>query len=409
MRLIARILPRIVGGTPDRELGSTLVVGFLSSIALSAMWGFQGLWAIEQLGASSSALGVTLAAAACLGATASYVGGHISDHIGRKPVILAAWGTQTAVVAAIAALEPGLEAGLALIVAGAAMGAPSWSALQALVADLVPPERHEAGFSAIRVAQNLGVCTGPPVAGLLLIDEDWRAMFTGIALLLAATTAIAARTIPSRPPHAAGSDHRPSARLILRDRPFLLFLICSLLAAVSFVASESVLPIAAVSLYGLSPTEWGLIFALNPVAVVLFQMRLSRRVEHVSATRKLVASMLLMGLPFLLLPFDHSLPALILVICVFVVGEMLWVPTSQGIIARMAPIHLRGAYMGAVAGTSSVAFALGPLTALQLLDRSGDAAMWSFLTGCLLVAAVAGTVAIRHARPGREAALRPAA
>jgi predicted MFS family arabinose efflux permease len=410
MSILARIVPRIIGGTPDRDLHSTLAVGFLSSASLSALWGFQGLWAIESLGASSSALGVALAAAACLGATASYVGGHVSDRIGRKPVILAAWAAQTVVLSAIALTEPGLDAGLVMMVAAGTLGAPSWSALQALVADLVPRERHEAGFSAIRVAQNLGVCTGPPMAGLLLINDDWRALFTGIAVLLGITTLIAARSIPAEPTHAAdAAAERPPARVMLRDRPFLLFLSCSVLAAISFVASESVMPIAAVSLYGLTPTQWGLMFVLNPIAVVLFQMRLSRRVEHIPATHKLVASMLLMGLPFLLLPVNHTLPALIFVICVFVVGEMLWVPTSQGIVAAMAPPHLRGAYMGAVAGTSSVAFALGPLIALHLLDLSGDTAMWSFLAGCMLLAALAGTAAIRHARPRAKVGLQEAA
>jgi predicted MFS family arabinose efflux permease len=40
---------------------------------------------------------------------------------------------------------------------------------QAMVADLVPPERHEAAYASVRVASNLGVVCGPPVGGLLLI------------------------------------------------------------------------------------------------------------------------------------------------------------------------------------------------------------------------------------------------
>jgi predicted MFS family arabinose efflux permease len=403
--VLARIVPRIIGGTPDRELHATLIVGFLSSTALSAVWGFQGLWAIEHLGASSSLLGVTLAAAACLTAAASYVGGDISDRVGRRPVIVVSWAAQTVVVAAIALTDPGKAVGLALIVVDATLGAPSWSALQALVADLLPADRHESGFSAIRVAQNLGVCAGPPVAGLLLIDQNWQALFGGIAVILGITTLLGARFLPAEPPHAAHVQEPKRFGVLLRDRPFVLFLSCSVLAAIAFVASESVMPIAAVTLYGLSPTQWGLLFVLNPAAVVLFQMRLSRLVQRVPATRKLVASMLLMGLPFLLLPVNHSLPALVLVICVFVVGEMLWVPTSQGIVAAMAPPHLRGAYMGAVAGTSSVAFALGPLIALQLLDRAGDSAMWGFLAGCMVLAAVTGSAAVRHARTHRGAAL----
>ena len=37
-------------------------------------------------------------------------------------------------------------------------------------------------------------------------------------------------------------------------------------------------------------------------------------------------------------------------IVVFVIGEMLWVPTSQAVVAALAPADIRGAYMGAFGG-----------------------------------------------------------
>ena len=42
-----------------------------------------------------------------------------------------------------------------------------------------------------------------------------------------------------------------------------------------------------------------------------------------------------------------------LVILIFVIGEMLWIPASQAIVAGLAPADLRGAYMGAFASTST--------------------------------------------------------
>jgi predicted MFS family arabinose efflux permease len=40
-----------------------------------------------------------------------------------------------------------------------------------MVADLLPPERREAGYASVRVANNLGVCFGPPLGGLLLLGN----------------------------------------------------------------------------------------------------------------------------------------------------------------------------------------------------------------------------------------------
>jgi len=44
----------------------------------------------------------------------------------------------------------------------------------------------------------------------------------------------------------------------------------------------------------------------------------------------------LMGVPFLLLNVNGSAPVIAFVILLFVLGEMLWVPTSQAVVAALA-------------------------------------------------------------------------
>ena len=110
-------------------------------------------------------------------------------------------------------------------------GSLGGAADQAMVADLVPPERARGRVSAVRVAANLGVTIGPPLGGLLLIGGDWRAPVdrrpaAGGARLWrsrGATSRAAARTRPTGPPQ------RGSFRVIVRDHPFLLFMLSSVL------------------------------------------------------------------------------------------------------------------------------------------------------------------------------------
>lgn len=97
-----------------------------------------------------------------------------------------------------------------------------------------------------------------------------------------------------------------------------------------------------------------------------------------------------------------------LVILIFVIGEMLWIPTSQAIVAGLAPADLRGAYMGAFASTSSAGFALGPFIGLQIRGGYGDAAMWSFFAAVSVVAALLGIVVCRYAFVIRKARLAAA-
>ena len=112
--------------------------------------------------------------------------------------------------------------------------------------------------------------------------------------------------------------------------------------------------------------------------------------------------MLLMGFPFLLLGLNASPPVFALVIFVFVIGELLWVPTSQTVVASLAPEEERGASMGAFGSTAALGFAIGPFVGLQLRGTYGDEAMWAFFAGVSVLAALTGAAAVRAA-PARSA------
>jgi MFS family permease len=129
-------------------------------------------------------------------------------------------------------------------------------------------------------------------------------------------------------------------------------------------------------------------------------------VAHYPAGPKLVTAMLLMGGSFLLLLVNGSVAMFALVILVFVIGDMLWVPTSQAIVAALAPEDVRGAYMGAFGSTASFGFALGPFIGLQLRGAYGDDAAWLFFAAVSVMAAASGAAAVRGA--ARRRVNRPA-
>jgi len=133
---------------------------------------------------------------------------------------------------------------------------------------------------------------------------------------------------------------------------------------------------------------------LNPIFVTVFQLRLNRRVGEVPASVKLAVA-LPMSLPFLLLNASGSIATVAVVILVFVVGEMLWVPTSQAVVAALAPADIRGAYMGAFGGTWSVGWAATPFLGLQVRHAYGDATMWVCVAAVGVVAGVLGAAAAR--------------
>jgi dipeptide/tripeptide permease len=131
--------------------------------------------------------------------------------------------------------------------------------------------------------------------------------------------------------------------------------------------------------------------------VTLFQLRITARTAHVPAALKLSTAILLMGLPFLALTQTGALPIVAAVIFVFVLGEMLWIPTSQAVVARIAPADMRGAYIGAFGSTFAIGFALTPFFGLQVRGAEGDAAMWIMFASLAVAGAIIGFVACTRA------------
>jgi MFS family permease len=403
--VLARVFRLIWGGDVDRALRPVLAVSLAGSIAGSSAFTFIGIWAIKYLHASQLRIGLTYAVAAALSAVGGYLGGHWSDKVGRRPLILIGWGCECLTPLGLIAVGHHTTAGLALLAVLPAFGSLGGAADQAMIADLVAPERQEAAYASVRVAANFGVTLGPPIGGLLLIGGHWWHLWLGASILTFVAFAVAYRYIPRGGAYAPeGPPERGSFGVIIRDSPFLLFLAFALFAQMTYVVTETLFPISATTTHHLSPAVWGGVVILNPLLVTLFQLRLTQRVARVPAWLKLGIAMPMMSVPFVLLDVNGSVGVIALIIVVFVVGEMLWVPTSQGVVAALAPADIRGAYMGAFGGIGNVAPAITPFLGLSVRQAYGDAAMWWGVAGLGVVAGALGVLAAR----GRRAIPSPA-
>lgn len=409
MPALRRLAHLIWGAEIDRALRPVLAISLASSIAASTWWTFMGIWAVTVLEARA-ALPFVFGIGALLAALSGYAGGAASDHFGRRRIMLVGEAIMIVYPLTLLAIGDRHTPGLVALACAGAFGAIGHSVSQALVADVVPQDKHEQAYSAVRVASNLGVTIGPPIGALMLFTGDWRTLFVCVSVLSAAAFTIAFRYLPRRGLYAPEAPpDRGSFGVIRRDRSFLLFMGSAAFAWIVYVAYQEVLPISLVDSYGFAPAAWGLLVIINPLLVTLFQLRLTRSVQHVPAAPRLVVAMLVMGLPFLLLIATASLPVVVLVIVLFVMGEMLWVPTSQSIVAALAPADLRGAYMGAFGSTAAMGFALAPMIGLSVRNAYGDDPMWVMFAGLAVVAALLGGAACEGVRRrGTAIAVAPA-
>src|SRR5204862_6507663 len=137
------------------------------------------------------------------------------------------------------------------------------------------------------------------LGALLVYTGGWNAFLLGTAALgIAGAILTAALLRETRP---APQDRPGSLRQVARDRPFALLLLSTLLAFTDYCGFETVLPVIAVTAYGLAPSTWGLLVVISPLLVVFCQLRLTRAAACLPAARRLGTAILLMGLPFLAL------------------------------------------------------------------------------------------------------------
>jgi predicted MFS family arabinose efflux permease len=393
-----RLIERLVGGEADPRVRPAVAITFTYAI-FSTFWVYVGVFAVKGLGASASAVGLLFLLTAPPAAVANYASGVVSDRLGRRGLIVGSFIGSAANMTVLWLVGARVPVAFALIVLQGVLGAPAYSLDRALVADFVPEaEAREPAYATVRVANNLGILVGPPLAALAIHLGGWSAFLHGLAVVAVAGAAVTVTFVPCGAGRALSErPGTPVLAVVTRDRPFVLLLLSTLLGFTIYVGYETVLPVIAVSAYGLASSTWGLLLVIAPLFVVVGQLRLTRAAADSAPATRLAVAMLLMGLPFLALIAASSVAAIAAVIVVFVAGEMLWIPTSQALAADLAPPSLRGAYFGALAAMTGPAWTLVPLIALQLRAGVGVAAVWLFFAAAALAGAAAGVAAARTA------------
>jgi predicted MFS family arabinose efflux permease len=394
--LALRVAGLLLGADHDPALRSFFLVRLITVAMFATFNAYLGLWAIRRLHASGAQVGLLYAAGAAAWFVCGPLGGALSDRVGRKLPIVAGLAGQALVYLALVPVHD-FWLGMGLAILAGIIAAPINPAGDALVADVVAEDAREEAYAGVRVAGNLGAVLGPPIGSLLLVLGSWPALVGGAGCLGLTAAAVAWRVLPNARPRAAEQPMRHAWTALRRDGIFAILVVSTLLAYLVYIGYETALPIVAVTSFGLSPALWGLLLVINPAIVTLFQLRLTRAASSVGAPLRLLVALLLMGVPFLILIAAHGVPAIVVVLLLFVVGEMLWVPTSQAIAVRLAPEALRGAYMGAYSTSASVAWMLGPLSALALRRAYGNDAVWIFFAVVSVVAGLSGAFAARRA------------
>jgi MFS family permease len=349
-----------------------------------------------------STVGIVLA---CFGAgsfVSQIVGGYLADRVGRRFTLVAGMVGTAVCFMVLASVRNVAAIAVAATFTGLLLDVYR-PALSAAVADLVPAAARPRAYALIYWAINLGVATAGVVGGLLA-DRSYWLLFIADAITCLAFAVIIARAVPETRP--ASADGKPgSYAQVLRDTVAVGLFVSILLGTTVYMQQLVTLPLA-VRASGLSASAYGLIYAVNPVAVIVAQPLVLRLIDRLRVVPTMAASSLLLGVGFGLTAFADTIPAFAVTVLIWTMGEIGFNAVAPALIADIAPPELRGRYNGLIGMAFGASALIGPLAGAWLFGVS-QSILW---LACLLAGALSGaaTLALGPAIARRQAAVRAA-
>jgi MFS family permease len=394
-----------------------LTLGIFIYVGAAALaFPYEAIYLRTTLGTSMSMIGVVFGLVPLAVMPLQFWGGQLTDRLGRRVVIMLsvlvgvvwfvgfAFVTQVWQVAVLIAFE-------------SALGWPLFqTASNAMIADVLPPERRQEGFGVTRVAMNLGVVVGPAAAGIALgYGATFRELFLSAAagcVLMVVLMAVWIRE--SRPASAllpvrhTDRHGRSGYRIVLHDRVFLIFCAVAVLPVFCIGNFGSIYAVYVTDYLGLPYREWGYLLALNAGIVALVQFPLVSALRRRNRMVLLAASSALLAVGIGGSAFAGPLWSLVLLISVLSVGETLLSPVASAEVADLAPEAVRGRYMGVWTVVWNGGAALGPAFGGLAMDHIGGRQAFVVLlvvglAGALLFARLAGPWRRRHTAVAAEA------
>ena len=334
-------------------------------------------------------------AVGCYGAghfTASMLGGHLADRIGRRNTIaLSMFGSSAVMLAMSQARAYGLILFLAWLAGSAAeMYRP---ASHALIGDLLEPQQRVIGFGMYRFAVNLGFAAGPAMAGFLA-DRSFFYLFLGDAITSAAYGVIALVALPHGLRTYTKEERAGEAiRVALRDKAFMAFVMATALVTIVDFQMSSTLSLH-IRDHGYSAATYGVLISLNGLLIVLFELAITNWVQRFRPQPIIALGYALQGIGFAFTGISTTIPALAATVVIWTFGEMFHSPMAGAYVTQLAPERYRGRYMGLFVLTWSFGMMIGPTVGTRVYAWN-PAVLWA---ACGVLGIVSAALALRSPR-----------
>jgi MFS family permease len=277
-------------------------------------------------------------------------------------------------------------------------------ARMAMMADLLPEKKRVSGFGIFRVVFNIAAAIGPAIGGFMA-TRSYLALFIIDAVLSFITAILVFKYIPETKPEEHADAPRESLAKtfqgylsVLKDRIFIFYIFASILAGLVYMNFNTTLGVFLRDYRGIPESGYGLLITINATMVVIMQFSISRVIDKYRPMLMMALGTLLSGMGFALFGFVHSYSLAVVAMVILTIGEMIWAPVSNALVAMFAPEDKRGRYMAAFGFSWGIPFAIGPLMAGRIMDSGNGDWLW-YACGFLGIMGTLCFLALNQALP----------
>ena len=376
-----------------------VVIGasFVDHLGGALLFTFFSLYVTQHFGVGMTEVGILFGIFSVSEFFGSIFGGALTDHIGRKKVIIIGL-----IVSALTSVGMGLVNKIELfylmaVITGlfADMAGP---ARQAMITDLLPEGKRADGFGIMRVAMNLSVAIGPAIGGflaaksyLLLFGADAvSSILTAIGFyFLVAETLPQAKTETEKEDKTGFGESFRGYATVLKDRAFLIFMALSMVVTIVYMQMYGALPVFLRDIHHVPETGFGMLMSLNATMVVLLQFAITRKIGKKSPMQMMALGALIYAIGFALYGFVSDYALFMVAMAIITIGEMVVTPVAQALVAKFSPEEMRGRYMAVFGISWLLPGAVGPLLAGLVMDAGKPLWVW-YGSGILALVAALG-------------------
>ncbi len=370
-----------------RQFWVLLIGGLVSATGGAMIWPFMTIFLRQRLNISLTSIALLFALNSVMGILSSFLAGAAADQLGRKRIMLLSLGA--GVVYYVLMSQAGAFWHYALLMALWGAFNPLYSVgANAMIADLIEPERRTEAYAIVRMIHNVGVAVGPIAGGFIAAISYNTAFLTAAATFsfFAILTAFFIReTLPVQAPQTSQRRATIGFGPVLRDGGFmqvsLLFAVTMMSASVMFIMFSTY----AKTQFGLPEDISSYVITTNALMCIFVQYFVTVVTRRYKPLPVLAIGALFYAFGVGSVALGQGLWAFIASMAVLSMGELIMTPTATTMVANMAPMDMRGRYMSIYGLAWPIAQGVGPILAGVLNDNVSPVSMWygAFVIGLL--------------------------